>query len=225
MEAVGRRLATFASRLGVLAAAAVALCTLAPVESGGKGIALFSWHPILMSAAFLGAMGSGVIAYIGPLEEKKANRERHRALQISAAVLALLGTAAIMLNKVRHGKSVVPKSPHAWFGALTMVLVMGQSSVGLSKYSQVLKRGLSDCKFHGDMGRATFALGAVTIALGIRFTFAGWVQYSLLALTQTSAVVTVLISMRCYPNSGRYATLGGAARDADMSSTAADDDS
>ncbi|KAJ1622344.1 hypothetical protein T492DRAFT_846371 [Pavlovales sp. CCMP2436] len=140
MEAVSRRLATHASRLGVIAAAVVALCTLAPVESGGKGIALFAWHPILMSAAFLGAMGSGVLAYVGALEEKKANRERHRALQITAAVLALGGLAAILANKVVHGKSVLPMTPHAWFGTLTLVMVTGQSGVGLSKYSQILRK-------------------------------------------------------------------------------------
>jgi hypothetical protein len=195
MEIVAKRIATVATRFGGLAAAAVMVCTLY-----GKGFILFSWHPILMAAAYLAAMGGGVLAYVGPLEEKKANRESHRALQITAAVLAALGLAAIMLNKVRMGKSVVPHTTHAWFGALTLVLTLGQCSVGLSKYAQISSRGFSDCKFHGDMGRATYALGAVTVALGIASTFpAAPVQmYGLLALTQLSAAATICTSLRLF---------------------------
>lgn len=195
MEAAGKRLATHASRLGAAAALAVSACAVSL-----KGPTLFSWHPILMSAAYVGAMSAGILAYVGPVEEKKANREWHRALQIVAFVLALLGLAAIMLNKVRMGKSVVPGSIHAYFGTLALALTLGQSSVGLSKYAQISSRGFSDCKFHGDMGRATFTVASVATALGIAKTFSGAVGWVLIALTQGVAGIVLLISLRRYPS-------------------------
>ncbi|KAG8465503.1 hypothetical protein KFE25_002810 [Diacronema lutheri] len=203
MEVVGKRLARYASGLGMLAVAAVALSTLA-----SKGPVLFAWHPILSTAAFLGTMCAGSLAYVGPLEERKVNRETHRTLQIFTGVLLLLGATAIVLNKMRIGKSVWPVSAHAWLGTLAVALTFGQCAVGLSKYAQIGARGFSNCKFHGDMGRATFAVGAVAIATGLVKIFSGVERYALLVLTQSAAGLALLVSLRCYPAIfARYATV------------------
>lgn len=207
-----KQIATHATRLGALAALVIGLCTLAPPSLLGKGFVLFSWHPVLMSASYLGAMGAGVLVYVGPPDEKKASRDRHRMLQITAAVLALLGFAAIALNKVRHGKSIVPASTHAWFGALTLTLTLGQSAVGLSKYAQISERGFANCKFHGDSGRATYALGAFTVALGVAsppmWSGAPALVVALIALVALSALFTLLVSLRLFPRSAaKYDTV------------------
>jgi hypothetical protein len=204
--------AMHATRLGVLTALAIGLCTLAPPSLLGKGLILFSWHPVLMSAAYLGAMGAGMLVYVGPADEKKVSRDRHRMLQITAALLALLGFAAIALNKVRHGKSIVPASTHAWFGALTLTLTLGQSAVGLSKYAQISARGFASCKFHGDSGRATYTLGAISVALGVAspsmWAGAPSLVLALVALVGLSAVSTLLVSLRFFPRAAaKYDTV------------------
>jgi len=199
MELAGKRYARAVSAGGVFAALAVCACTLLPANLGGKGFVLFSAHPVLMSLAYTGCMGSAMLVYVAPLDEKKQNREKHRTLQMMAAALAAAGLLAIIINKRRMGKSIWPHTVHAWFGAITLLATLGQCLVGLSKYSEAVRRGFSHSKWHGDAGRIVYALGTVTIALGLVAIFKGLMLYALMCFTQVAGLFLVLVSSRCFP--------------------------
>jgi len=184
---------------GLAVSAVITLITFLPPGYGGKGFVLFSWHPALMAFAFLGFMGSGMLAYIAPIEEKKQSRNLHRAMQMTAGVLAVLGLAAIMLNKVRIGKSVWPKTTHAWFGFFALLGTAIQAYSGMTKYAQARQRGYSGFKWHGDLGRVVYALGIVTIALGLVAIFSGLKLWICMILSQGVGVMVILVSYRRYP--------------------------
>jgi len=181
---------------GMASAAVITLLTFLPPDFGGKGFVLFSWHPALMSFSFLGMMGGGMLVYVGPADERKQSRNIHRALQITAFVLAVLGLAAIMVNKVKMGKSIIPKTTHAWFGTAALVGTAAQAASGMTKYSEAIRRGFSGYKWHGDVGRVTFALGIVTTALGLVAIFSGWQLWASLLLSQCVGILVVLTSYR-----------------------------
>lgn len=199
MELAGKRYAHVVTTGGAFAALAVCVCTLMPASFGGKGFVLFSAHPVLMALAYTGCMGAGILSYVAPLDQKKENREKHRRFQMMAAALAAAGLLAIVVNKRRIGKSILPHTVHAWFGTVTLLATLGQCLVGLSKYSEAVRRGFSHAKWHGDAGRIVYALGTVTIALGLVAIFKGLVLYALMCCTQVAGLFLVLVSLRCFP--------------------------
>lgn len=196
-EAVKKRTAILASWLGLFAVGVVSACTLAL-----KGWVPFTAHVVCSTAAYLGAMGLGLLAYVGPPEGRKAARESHRVLQILAALLTIPGLAGIFINKMRKGKSIIPYTTHAWLGALVLVLTLVQCLVGLAKYSEALKRGFSSggsAGTHRILGIATYALSAPVIATGIAHTFGKGPperMYALIGLTQVAAVAAVLVAAK-----------------------------
>ena len=98
----------------------------------------FSWHPLLMSLAFVPAAGSGILRKrLGG----RANTLAHGYTMVVALALALCGWYVIYTHKITLGKPHYT-SWHAWQGLLALAGYGAGAAGGLS--------GL-----HPDMGRCT----------------------------------------------------------------------
>jgi hypothetical protein len=76
----------------------------------------------------------------------------HRRLQCVAVALLLIGTVAIIANKRRIGKSVVPHTIHATTGAVALCGVASQAISGHVKHTEIVTSGRRVMRFHGKAG-------------------------------------------------------------------------
>lgn len=210
MDALARRYAWWSSVASALVAAGLVAATV--VE---KGVVLFTAHPALMGIAFVGLMGPGMVVYTGRPETRAESRRWHRSVQAASFSLLVLGLCAIVLNKMKLGKSVVPHSVHAWTASGALVLCLFQGTVGLMKFQQAQSTGASQHKWHGKVGNITYAFGVVAIALGIDETFKdSYVRYGLIGATSACALLVVAVSRGLLPLRGRICAFPAAGRPA-----------
>ena len=170
---------------GALLHAPVAVITLLQiclVLLRGDDLSLFDWHPTLMILAFSGCMSMGVTAYRSVAVGKeilKTSRRRHRALQVLTTGYALAGYIAILLNKAKHNKTVIPTSLHAWIGTITMLALIIQAFFGWLKHLAIKDDApVVHYKWHGLLGRAVYIFGSISIVWALRKCLTQWARYS-----------------------------------------------
>mmetsp|Transcript_38260 Transcript_38260/g.108170 ORF Transcript_38260/g.108170 Transcript_38260/m.108170 type:complete len:203 (+) Transcript_38260:117-725(+) len=134
---------------------------------------LFSYHPVLMSTAYLAFMGNGVlvarVADKGPISERKASYWRHMILTGLGVMLATAGGAAIYLNKEGLGKEHLT-SIHGMAGAATTMVAMGISMGGSAIFFKLIPTKLLGAvkKVHRMGGRIVFVMGSIAAASGLQ---------------------------------------------------------
>ena len=141
-----------------LSAASVMLCVLMlRLVAQAWGMAVFAWHPIMMTCAVFVFGTQGMLVYAEPSIQRPALREGHRLQMVLAAACFALGLLAITRNKVRLGRSLWPHTVHALVGALALVGVGVQVVSGWRKLA-LLRRSASQktMRWHGAIGAATF---------------------------------------------------------------------
>ena len=119
---------------------------------------IFTWHPVLLSLAFLMCMNEGLLVYFkGKLdgEAREVSRYWHGRYMLMAALLSFGGYLAIYISHVKQNHSQFAvghpliNQVHVILGYFILVLVLLQSCVGAAKYFGSLK-----AKWHGKLGLA-----------------------------------------------------------------------
>ena len=138
-----------------------------------KGWLVFILHPILMIVAWVFCATEGILSYKSiptwnpRVPHRKTQRERHRVMQIACLMTTVLGTMAIVYNKLVIGKSPSPQSVHAWIGSLTIVLCLVQAILGQLKLDRLHLNGIRIFRWHGTVGKVIYALACLTVVLGL----------------------------------------------------------
>eukprot|EP00741_Cyanophora_paradoxa_P010663 tig00020537_g10306.t1 len=179
-------------------AEAIGVCTAIVVVSAASlwGLASpFTWHPLLMAIAFLFFMTEGVFAYRAPGDRgtRPDRRKTHAILQIGSFLCCVGGLAAILYNKVAHGKSVLPRSWHALIATGALVLMLVQAAAGARKYLVLTKEGARVHTWHGKAGIAVYLLGLLALFTGVYKTLEGAAWG--LALFGTAALGALAVSV------------------------------
>nr|XP_046239614.1 transmembrane reductase CYB561D2 [Scatophagus argus]XP_046239615.1 transmembrane reductase CYB561D2 [Scatophagus argus] len=138
------------------------------------GSSLFSWHPFFMTLSFSFFMTEAILLFSphGSLIRKFTHKTKgrvHWILQCLCVSCALLGLAAISLNKHLNGKPHFT-SWHGLLGLLTVCVVVLQSLAGLPLIYHSLAKGWSLAKlkrYHAATGLVTYLLGTVSLLLGL----------------------------------------------------------
>ena len=162
---------------------AVAVFVVSSPSLGGYDLSsLFSWHPVLLTAAVmllaplgLSAYGDGgALSRLLPAPWSSA-RAAHGAAMGVAAALAALGYAAGYIGHELSGKDHLAlargnaaRTAHVWLGLLALAALAAQAAAGAAK---ALAPPGSPRRFawHGAAGRAVWALSAAPIALAVYF--------------------------------------------------------
>ena len=152
----------------------------------------FTWHPVLMTLAFIVFMPQGMNHYwAGTLLEvdRAASRKKHAMYQIIAVLLAIGGWVAIFVahsgaSHTGSGASTV-KQIHVWLGYLVLLGVVFQGFIGMMKLRKKF------AKWHGVVGPAIWFLGAVNVFLGACF----WAGKSYVGPVQIVTVICILITV------------------------------
>ena len=151
----------------------------------------FSWHPVLMTLAFIVFMPQGMNHYFaGTLLEvdRAASRKKHAMYQIIAVLLAIGGWIAIFV--AHSGKShtgsgaTTVKQIHVWLGYLVLLGVVFQAFIGMMKLRKKF------AKWHGKIGPAIWFLGALNVFLGTFF-----ISYAYNSAVQIVTVICILITV------------------------------
>lgn len=157
----------------MVAHAVVVLFIAFIVYTAWPGSSLFSWHPTLMTLAFVGCMFEGLLAFnpesslfFGAARQTKVLF--HQVCQICAVVLSLAGFAVIYYNKTLNDKPHFT-TWHGFFGIITIIVSSLQSFGGdLVRYAGLraflkIKSSLAVLKvYHATSGLITFTLVTVT---------------------------------------------------------------
>lgn len=159
----------------------------APVTGGSMPIKeWFSWHPVLMSLAFPCLMVLGRWTYVADTtlwgSDKTTRRILHKAIMGTAAGVALIGYLCIFMSHLPKGQFLGydfqegawkewRRVAHVWSGYATLILVIGQSCMGVLKI-RALDGGNRILTFHGMLGKFIIVLATVTLAAAISFW--GW---------------------------------------------------
>mmetsp|Transcript_39781 Transcript_39781/g.58543 ORF Transcript_39781/g.58543 Transcript_39781/m.58543 type:complete len:226 (+) Transcript_39781:20-697(+) len=140
------------------------------------GALLFSFHPILMTFAFVCCMPFAINTYrLESLIAQNNNtatrsvsvlRRSHMTWQITAGVSTIAGVAIIIINKVIHAHPAWSTSLHATMGFVTVAGVLVQSSIGMLKVRAVERNGQKVHKWHGLFGLVVYSSGVVALCLG-----------------------------------------------------------
>ncbi|CAK0780506.1 hypothetical protein CVIRNUC_005075 [Coccomyxa viridis] len=149
---------------------------------------LFSWHPTLMSMAFLGFMAEGVLTSISfralDGQDRVKAIQRHLVWQLAAFVCLVGGFYAIYRNKVVHGKAHFT-SWHAKVGLTVFILSIVAPLGGVASFRKfgLLQRMPEKLQprikwAHRNIGLVTwlFALLAIELALPHHAVWKGWLS-------------------------------------------------
>ncbi len=116
----------------VVSAVSAAVIVLATLKSSSL-LALFAYHPMCMSTAFLVCCPWGIRLAHGARgadgNARAALLSRHTATQLGALGLSVVGFAAIYANKAVNGK-VHFTSLHGKLGLVTMLLALAATALG-----------------------------------------------------------------------------------------------
>lgn len=157
------------------------------LSPNAKGLTWFALHPLLMMVGFFTLGGlSTLTKKVGG----KANTELHGTLMFLSSLVAGFATYVIYSQKEMMGKAHLT-TPHAQFGALTLLLFLGYPVGAYVLYnpdSGLLRANLLARKLHKYSGRVILACGIVTCCFGITSmekdpVMAGGMIASLLACT------------------------------------------
>jgi len=152
-----------------------------------------------MSAAAVGMLlGSAVYRLDSRSADKTTLRKRHAGLMGGAFVCMVTGLSAIVLNKIRIGKSVVPHTLHATLGALAVMLVMAQVTVGVLKYRQA-SLGNSVHKWHGKAGPVIAVFFALAASTGVWESAIFESSKAILALVSAFLILSVFVTRANVP--------------------------
>ncbi|OWF55449.1 cytochrome b561 domain-containing protein 2-like [Mizuhopecten yessoensis] len=155
---------------------AATLLTAFMVYTAVPGSSLFSWHPTLMTVAFVLLMFEAILVFSGQssmiLSQTRAYKaEVHAWVMGVAAICASCGFAAIYINKDMNHKNHFT-SWHGFMGVLTLSYVLLQMIGGiLLKYSGILRWlniqiRLVDLKlYHATSGLVLFTAISATLIL------------------------------------------------------------
>eukprot|EP00945_MAST-04E_sp_MAST-4E-sp1_P004361 g4361.t1 len=127
----------------------------------------FTWHPILMTAAFAVFMNEGLLQYyLGDVakRERSESRTGHAILQLFACLLCIGGYIAIFVAHAAGKKSQFfsdddefLKKLHVCIGYLVLFFVLVQLYIGATKYITKKQTGESVYRWHGKTGIAVYA--------------------------------------------------------------------
>jgi hypothetical protein len=185
---------------------------------GGTGGAnVFSYHPALMSVSFFLLMALGLMLHSSEFTRlsMQAKRRLHGLIMMLAAAASAGGYAAINkahaeahLSQIAVGASAA-RALHVCMGYLVLAMVVGQVCVGVLK---VLAKGRAEkaggspppsLRWHGDLGRATFALGVSASVVGFWIEWnhdgIGWpASFKLLLTAQAVGLATFVLVLPRY---------------------------
>lgn len=137
LMAVQGQLLEVSTAVSIVSAAVVVLSTL----KSSSILALFTYHPVCMSVAFLvGCPWAIRIAYTARETDGNVRGvflSKHMVTQLGALGFALAGFTAIYVNKSIHGKDHFT-SLHGKLGVITMVLALAVAvlgGLGFKRYS------------------------------------------------------------------------------------------
>lgn len=148
---------------------------------GGTGPSVvFTYHPVLMSVAYVLLMGSAIYTYrIGGSTGKGQRRSLHAGLSVLGCLFAVAGYAAMYkahadagLSQFGVGASFI-RQVHVWTGYLVFAATLAQATVGALKYNRLLSTGERTLTFHGRMGQAVFVGGVLNTGVAVAF-WGGW---------------------------------------------------
>ena len=158
------------------------------------GTVLFVWHPLLMTCGVF-FMAQGIVTYAKPGLRRPALRLAHRRLQTLGAVCTTLGLAAIVQNKARMGKTLVPHSVHGLVGTAGMLMVAVQVVSGFRKLAQLQKKEPRRLlRWHGRVGMWCYNICVLACALGT-WSVRGRMTTNQDAGAGTSTVAMLVIAM------------------------------
>ena len=162
---------------------------------------VFTWHPILLSLAFLMFMNEGLLVYFnGKLEQtdRSISRYWHARYMFVASMLAIGGYICIYIShaKTNHSQFGIGhhfiNALHVWIGYLVLVLMLLQTLVGMSKYFEMVK-----AKFHGKLGLYIYVGGICNICIASIFwnseSWKGIVPVLIIVLSLSLCTMTFLI--------------------------------
>mmetsp|Transcript_20824 Transcript_20824/g.24607 ORF Transcript_20824/g.24607 Transcript_20824/m.24607 type:complete len:283 (+) Transcript_20824:64-912(+) len=138
-----------------------------------KEFNLFAFHPILMTIGCVFLMSEGFLVYrngslvsiFDPImagTSKAKTRAIHIFLQVMSILFMLVGLIFIVANKLRHGKSIVPSTPHACVGLLAVFFVIVQGIIGPVKTAS----SVPIYRWHGNSGKLTYDTCILAVLLG-----------------------------------------------------------
>ncbi|XP_053577087.1 transmembrane reductase CYB561D2 [Bombina bombina] len=138
------------------------------------GTSLFSWHPFLMTVAFLFLMTEAILIFSPDSSllrsfTRRAKGRAHWILQLLSVICAVIGLVIIYSNKVLHEKPHF-STWHGLIGALTLSWALLQSVGGLTlMYPKLIQRwNLATRKlYHATAGLLGYLLGCTSLLLGM----------------------------------------------------------
>ncbi|XP_063680191.1 transmembrane reductase CYB561D2-like [Bolinopsis microptera] len=139
---------------------------------------LFSWHPTLMSVAFLGLQCESILLFhprFSPVTNHALRVKLHQIFQIVGFVLGSIGMVIIYILKENAGKPHI-SSWHALFGLSAMILTLIQLVGGLPLIYSQIRKILPMSKSLGELKRKHAQMGLITVICGL--TTVGLAFYS-----------------------------------------------
>lgn len=142
-----------------------------------KSLTLFSLHPTFMIIGGVVFLGNGIVCFqdkglylwLSPImSNSKKNKllQIHKVLQVLGSAFLFLGIMFILCNKVKNGYSAIPGTLHAWFGLLTMHLLVIQIIIGYRKNKEFTRTLSKVYQWHGDMGVLYWDTFCITMLSG-----------------------------------------------------------
>jgi hypothetical protein len=125
---------------------------------------LFFLHAALMGTGFLLAVSALFIAMTQ--RRKRWWLRFHRIAGLAGASAMLLGVAAAVAAIAFSPEAHHFRSPHTWFGALTIALAVGASALGLLQF-RVPAKTATLRMLHRLSGRLVNLLAPIAILLGL----------------------------------------------------------
>jgi cytochrome b-561 domain-containing protein 2 len=155
----------------VVSAFSAALILVSTLRSSSL-LALFAYHPVSMSIAFLVCYPWGIrLAHAARAADGSARvtlLDRHMTTQLAALGLSVVGFAAIYANKAVNGK-VHFTSLHGKLGLVTMLLALGvvvSGGLGFKRYSPLPGHWHPSVKWmHRSLGVGMWAVALVTMVV------------------------------------------------------------
>lgn len=176
-------------------------------EDTNDTAAIFNWHPLLMSLAFLGCMSEAILTYSSPvvhMTDRKMKKYTHASLHAAACVLGVCGIVAAIKSHTLKEPTPMPNfySTHAYLGVLTCLMVGGQIVFGVMAYlypQWSLGERQAFSSVHTFCGGATLCVGMMTLMVGVqeKTTFLQLVQKPSVrgALMQIPAIIQVGVAL------------------------------
>uniref|UniRef100_A0A7S1MSP3 Cytochrome b561 domain-containing protein n=1 Tax=Neobodo designis TaxID=312471 RepID=A0A7S1MSP3_NEODS len=154
-------------------------CYMLALWRSPEPTALFQYHPLTMTAAFVGALPEGVHTALmmkraRSMTQRQTLGRRHMALSLAMGILTLCGYVAIYVNKNQRHKSHLA-TWHGLIGAVCVLATLAQTFCGMIVYFRISTNGVLISRLrnaHKYLGLAVVALGCASMGLGMQSNFA-----------------------------------------------------